>query len=514
MKEKRFFLSSAEFSCAVSALTAGIAAHLFALVSFLHNYDDIASQPGGYGAGVTSGRWFLEVLGLLTEKLGLNYDLPLINGLILLVMLAAAAVLTVDIFRIRSRKTAALIGCLFVTFPTVTSTMYFRFTAAYYGVAIVLSVLSVWLLRRNRWGLLLSAVCTALSLGIYQAYTPVTIALFVMLLLQQALEGETDAKQLVRRGLYDCLALILGVALYFLCMKLSLWCMGEALDDYRGINTMGQIALTDLPGLLWQAYRTFLGLPFADYCGLAARKIVKLTYLLIYAVSLGLIGYLLAVKVKAWSVRIMACLLTLVFPLAVNFIVIMCPGNWIYTLMVYSFVLVPCLPLVLLECLPERSAQRERSQGAWRKAVCGCAALLAVLNAYYTNVNYAAMYYANRQVENYMNSIVIQVRMTEGFDAEKKWAFLGNIDDPLLSSPWEEEGTYQGTGFTEHLINEFSREDWIENYIGYRVPMAEEAAAAALSRTEAVKAMPCWPSEGSIKVIGDTVVIKFQETAE
>lgn len=29
-----------------------------------------------------------------------------------------------------------------------------------------------------------------------------------------------------------------------------------------------------------------------------------------------------------------------------------------------------------------------------------------------------------------------------------------------------------------------------------------------------VKAMLCWPDEGSIKVIGDTVVIKFQNTTD
>ena len=45
------------FGIAVAAaMGVGTVTHLFGLVNILHNYDDIAQQPRGYGTGISSGR--------------------------------------------------------------------------------------------------------------------------------------------------------------------------------------------------------------------------------------------------------------------------------------------------------------------------------------------------------------------------------------------------------------------------------------------------------------------------
>jgi hypothetical protein len=204
-----------EFAAVVSALVYGMLVHLFALTNILNNHDNIASQPGGYGMGVDMGRWFLEVLGRLFDKVGLNYNLPSINGVIYIALLAAAAALLVSALKIRSRISAALIGALFVAFPTVTTTMIYRYTAFFYGVSTLLAVLAVWVLGRFRWSVAVSALLIGISMGIYQAYVPLTIGLMVLQLILLGLEGAMDAKKLVIRGLWDCLALVLGLGLYF-----------------------------------------------------------------------------------------------------------------------------------------------------------------------------------------------------------------------------------------------------------------------------------------------------------
>ena len=53
-----------EFAAAASALVYGFLVHLFALTNLIHNHDNIASQPGGYGMGVALGRWFLPIFFL------------------------------------------------------------------------------------------------------------------------------------------------------------------------------------------------------------------------------------------------------------------------------------------------------------------------------------------------------------------------------------------------------------------------------------------------------------------
>ena len=101
--------------------------------------------------------------------------------------------------------------------------------------------------------------------------------------------------------------------------------------------------------------------------------------------------------------------------------------------------------------------------------------------------------------------------MTDGFTHDKKWVFIGDIQDPLLSSPWEHETRYGGNQHTEKLLNAYSRIDWISNYIGYKLPQAGADEISAFIQNAEVKSMPCWPDQGSIKVIDNAVVIKFQD---
>lgn len=512
MMESKKYRKTPEGTAVIAAFVYGIFTHLFALNNILHNYDNIASQPGGYGGGISLGRWLLEYVGQFVDKLGLNYNLSVINGVLYIGLIAITAGFLVSLLKIRSRKFAALIGMLFVAFPTATATLVYRYTAVFYGVGVLLAVLAVWVLTRFKYGFLLSALLIAASLGLYQAYVPLTIGLFVLLLIQQALEGETDAWKLVYHGLYDCAVLILGLLFYFVGLKISEAYFGATLTEYQGVGSMGNLALQDIPGLVIQAFLGVCSLGLRDYCGVANRAMMRIAYLMLGIASTAMILYILAVKVKKVGVAVITCLLCLVFPVAVNFIVIMCPDGWVYTLMVYAFALIACLPLVLFECMPDLAKeQMKRGRRILAKSIGLLTALLVLYYAYYANVNYTTLYYANRQIENYLNSIVVQVRMTEGFTSETEWVFIGEVDDPLFASPWEEEAIYGGSGYTEYLLNQYSRPNWIQNYIGYTVPMASDETVARLMEMDEVKEMPCMPDAGSIKVIENTVVIKFQD---
>lgn len=499
----------------IAAFLSGVVAHLFVLVMPIHNYDDIISMPGGFGGGLSMGRWFLELIGRIVEKLGLNYNLPTLNGLFFLALLAVSAGVVVSFLEIKNRVSAAMAGMLFVVFPSVAGTLFFRFTAPLYGVGVLLAVLSAWILRRSkRFGLLLSVLFGALSIGIYQAYIPMTISMFVLSLIARGLDGETSVKELIRQGLYDCLAIALGTALYFLCEKCVEAVFDVSLGDYKGLDTIGQISLKELPGLIVLAFDIFIGIPFQDFCGVAIRKIQKLTYLYLGGVTIGMIGYILAVRVRSVLKAAAVAVLCLLFPIAVNFIVVMTRNDGIYTLMVYAFVFVGLATLVFAEKLPQRAGERGKKISAFfTRAVAVGVALLIFGYTYYNNTNYMAIYYGNRQIENYVNGITIQVRMTEGFTPDMEWAFLGEIDDPLLDCEWEEEANYSGSGFTTYLLNQYSRASWFRNYIGYKLPLVSEEQNQALAEKDVVKAMPCWPAEGSIAIVDNTVVVKFQELA-
>lgn len=490
---------------------AGIITHLFGLINTLHNYDDICMQPYGYGTGITSGRWFLTILGNIAELAESTYNLPLVNGILFLILLAVSAGFVVSTLNIRSKVFAVLIGMLFTVFPSVTATFFFRYTVPYYGIAILLSVLAAWVMHKCKYALLLSACFTALSLGIYQAYAPITIGLFVLMLLQYTLSGNHNLFSIIRRGIYYCASLILGLLLYFLILKMLLAASGNYLSSYQNVDKMGQINLSAFPNLLWEAFSALCRLPRVNYCGLATTRLLKLMYFIMGGYSLLLICYLFITTVKKPLTILAAALLCGLFPIAVNFIVIMCPDSIIYTIMVYGFVLVPCFPLVMYECLPSSTDATHIIKKLLYNGIAFVVSVMILFYSYEANISYSALYYGNRQTENYLAALVTQTRMTEGFTYDKKWAFIGDIQDPLLSSPWEYETRYGGNQHTKLLLNSYSRTNWINNYIGYTLPQATNEDISQLIQNEEVRAMPCWPNQGSIKVIEDSVVIKFQE---
>lgn len=496
-----------ECAAAVSALVYGMLVHLFALTNVLHNHDNIASQPGGYGIGVELGRWFLEILGRFFDKAGLNYNLPSVNGILYIGLLALAAAVLVAVLKIRGKVCAVLIGGLFVAFPTVTATMMFRYTSYFYGLSALLAVLAVWVPGKFRGSIPAAAVLVALSMGIYQAYVPLTIALFVLQLIGEGLRGEADAKGLVLHGLSDCLILILGLGIYFVGMKLCNVIFAVDLVDYQGVSTMGSISLSQLPELVVNALKAVFRLPLRDYCGVANRALMRIIYGLLGILSPAMMVWIFVKKIRDVGTCVITGLLLVAFALAVGFVEVMVPDGWIYTLMVYSFSLLACAPLVIQECLPEDD--KKKLTDFCKKAVIFLVALLVFFYGYYANVNYTAAYFAGEQIDNYLSGVVLRATMTEGFTTDKQWAMIGDIQDPLLGGPWNDELSYDGFWFTEHELNEYCREDWIENYLGYELPMADDETVAALAGSEEIKAMPCYPNAGSIQVIGDTVVIKF-----
>ena len=110
-----------------------------------------------------------------------------------------------------------------------------------------------------------------------------------------------------------------------------------------------------------------------------------------------------------------------------------------------------------------------------------------------------------------MSSLVVQVRMTEGFNTSMKWAFIGdNFQDSLLYDNWEAVPRYGGNETTSSLINAYSRLSWIRNYFGYNISFVDEEQLTDLEKNPQVVNMSCFPNEGSIQIVNNVVVIKLE----
>lgn len=492
----------------LAALICGLIVHLFGMVTIFHNYDDVCVQPCGVGSTLTSGRWFLWLL----EHLGLhttwNFNLPWLNSLVSLLLLAMSAATLNSILQIKNKRFAALLSVAFVSFPSITSILFFKYTAPHYCLAIFMGLYAVWITERRRFGFLAAIVLISCTLGTYQAYFPLTVTVYLILLIKHALEQENSFATTVKKGFLYLGTLASGMVIYFIVLSCLLKITSEELVSYQGINNISHYPFMQIPVLLLKAAKDFLLFPLDNYCQLANIPILKLGYCALVFLSVFLIVYL-AVKHKKKPLEIaVICLLCALLPISINLIVIT-TAEWIYTLMVLPFVLVIYLPLILWEI----AEQKDPSSGMLkllRKLLVVITAVMIFFNSYHANVNYVSLYYTNRQIENTMVLIMNQACLQPEYSVDKQWVFVGETNHEAFTQPvWGQYLLYGGNADAVYLLNDYSTNCWIPLYLGHNIQAVGELTTQAVAQLPEVQEMPAWPNYGAVKVVGDYVVVKF-----
>ena len=102
--------------CFFTAIIVGLLAHIYKITGWLPNWDSLVFRYDPQNM-VPLGRWFLPVVCSFSSF----YDLPFLNGIIAIVFYSLGAVYICKILNVRDKITAALIGGIMVSFPTVTS---------------------------------------------------------------------------------------------------------------------------------------------------------------------------------------------------------------------------------------------------------------------------------------------------------------------------------------------------------------------------------------------------------
>lgn len=489
----------------VSAMIMAVIAHGFAFTNVLHNYDNISVFMRGYGTGLSSGRWLLTLLGDWVKNTGGGYNTPFFNGILTMLLLSITACIIIDFFEIDSTILCSLIGAMFLCFPTVTSTMFFMYTAPYYALAILLAVLAAWFADRVHFGMVYGSILCAFSLGIYQAYLPLTASLLILKMLQNTLSKQRKIEKFLKEGVYFFLTLVFGVLIYWILLKVCLITKGISLSDYQGIDQMGKLTIAEIPYLIKRCYYSFVRLVFSDYCGISQTPLIQKSLMILGLISIFTNAYLLSRE--KWNTNIGEnILLLIVFPIAVNSIILMCPESNIYTLMVYGTVVIYFVPIVLLNILKNKKEKLFR----YLRIPAVLMIFLSIIGyTYQANRNYVALYYTTKQTENQLMMLVERARMADGYKDSQKWAFIGfNVEDELVKNPWETMEVYGGNA--RYLVNSYARNKFINAYIGFDVPMVEQERIEELSSLPEIQQMPCYPDDGSIKVVDDILVIKLE----
>lgn len=192
----------------------------------------------------------------------------------------------------------------------------------------------------------------------------------------------------------------------------------------------------------------------------------------------------------------------MIFPIAINLIDIMvanAPGS-VYLLMTYSLCCIFILPVALLDGC-------KRTLVNWGVLLAGCMVTFYYFNL--ANNAYICAELSQSSIESFYTTVITQIKSTDGYESDMKVVFVGNVEDPTLypllnefgglSVPTVVSNVSRANGMKEGLLKYYCG-----FYPAYQEDYGEENASL-------VAAMPCYPNDGSIKIVNDMVIVKFSE---
>ncbi|MDO4966591.1 MAG: glucosyltransferase domain-containing protein [Lachnospiraceae bacterium] len=486
----------------ISALIVGFISHGYGMT---HNYIyHDATILDGLGSTFELGRWALGLSGLLNNLVLANYHLPFLNVAVSILFIALAAMVVVDVLLVRSNFLAVVIGSLMVSYPVVTSSFAYNFTAAYYFLALFLAVCAVKVLKDKKdiKLIIISAILIAFSAGFYQAYISVTATLFVSCMLIDLYGGE-DFMEEIGKGIRYLASLVLGLALYMVLSKVFMLIFKPYQTSYQGMEEFGKLSIAKFPSKLLEAYMHFF---YVKWNGINSSLVMwAFIGLLILLAVITVIKGLLSKEIKAAS-KLLFILLVFIYPIAVNVVYIMSTSDdySVHTLMRYATLFVLILPAVFLE------------KNTSVLAVFGeiILVLISIFYIYVNNTAYLKMNLVQEEMTSYLTVLQSRITSAEYYDDNMPVVFVGQfaIDDMNLTKMTETYPDIQFLGYEYDAIELLNKESWLRYmriHTGYEPELGE--LTDDIRYSDEYAEMPNYPDAGSVKVINGRVVVKFYD---
>ena len=495
--------SAADRIAFVSAFVCGLLIHMPAMLMDVPNHDGLASMHFSQNM-ITSGRWFLAVVCAASSF----YTVPWIIGLIGLFELAITAVLLRRIFEIENGVSVFLISALLVAFPSLASTFAYVFTLDGYMAGLLLSVLAVYLTKKDHF--ILGGIALAFSLGTYQAYLPFAMLLSIYLVWEKMASGEKNA---IRKCLDYVYMGMTGAVLYIVILKVLLKIEGKVLDTYQGIDNLENTGLSQRISALPHLYKDFVSFTFSKgfLTGSACAAMGG-----VLAVCATISAIYLVIKnslyKKAWFYFV-ALLSAVLVPLSANVVLMITPDVKYHLIMRYQWVLFMIVCVVLCDkCVGKLSAAKYQTLLSW----IGSLAAFAVIIAYAVtdNIGYTNLQRMYEKTYAYSLRLLDRIEQTEGYYQGVPVAIMGVIgDDEFPPSEVTADATSELIGLNGNwlIYSADNYEAFFKYYMGATLNFVSEEKEAEIYYSDEYVAMESFPGESSVQMIDGVICVKTED---
>ena len=520
----------------LSAVILGFLVHTYKFTNYFPNHDGLFNFWSTQNM-VASGRWFLAPACALSSC----FDVPWIIGVLSIFFMALTTVYLTEIFEMKNPCLIVLSSALLVSFPAVTETMFFEFTADGYMLAMLLGTIAVYLTKLSggiRWKkCIAAAACICLTCAIYQAYVSYTFVLAVCYFMFELLENRQKTGAYWKWIACQAGVFTAGLALYFSIWQLVMKLSGIAPASYEGINSMGTFSAGTLLTAAKQCVTSFiwfflernpLRYGFSAYSGLG------ILFAAAFVVACGAAFH----AGKLWKHPVEAVLFLLCGlsrPFGCYLCYFISPGVEYYTRMLQAVVIL----YILLGVLCER----------WGKEICKNLVMLLLTGVILNNsvtANVCSAYLNRCHEQSLATAAELSVRIhLEDDGTAENVAFVGSVGgnwtiaeeetmDPsglgtlgplkmvnysllsdrdlivlVLDKYLDFTLEYYRTHDVEPPIYQFSQTAPIPRDFSFRFPVADQKTMEEVTSSEAFAQMGLWPGKNSVKQIGKTIVVRF-----
>ena len=499
------------YKCAVSsAFFVALFSQGMGLFNKFSVHDDVMNY--GTGATYTSGRWMLDLLGKMETAFygDGHYSLSTFNGFLSVILIAFSACIIIRILDIKSRLFCMFISGIMVCFPVITSLFGYMFTAHFYMISLFLGVSGAYFIsEQKRWYLWLTGtILIAASVGIYQAFIPFIVSLVLMSCIKTVLTCY-DVKIVLRKVFCSGIGCLLSLLLYLFINKLYLSYYGAELTSYMGISSVGKTSIQIYLQRAVEAYAEFFkpdnNAIYYMYPGTILH--IYYTVIVISIILCVILTYRLLKKHIINSVLFV--ILILCFPLFINLIFVMTDNISIHSLMLYA----QLLPFVFFASLIENIQLKNRiiNNSLSIVSIIVAAALL-IMYSRVDNKCYIKTAYAQQETISYLTTLVTQIKETDGYTDEMPVAFINEKHLTDASFKPGDYGFYNSITYVPYnmdapaYVNNYRWLLFMRQWIGFSPIVAN---AEPFSEMVDVEQMPSYPDDGSIRIINNTVVVKF-----
>lgn len=495
----------------LSVFLFGLLAHAYAFFNYIPNWDSVISYYSDQNT-IHLGRCFLT----LACGIGSYYDLSWVNGCLSLCYLAVTAVLISELLRIRKKSTLILLSALLVTFPAVTSTFGYLYTADGYMLAMLCMTLAICLTLKHRFGFLPGAFLLMFGFGCYQAYITFAAMLVIVYSLDELIHRDTPLSALALQWLRALACAVFGYALYTVVNRILLSIQHAALADYQGVSVLGGFGgfapLSAAKQCLIDFAYFFIG-PLHRMNLYSVLNLCMLALLLF-----GALARIVRRRLMSSPARLVCVLLFALFiPFVCYAIYFLTPDVSYHMLMQGGLYFVYVMLLVLYDRAVPGAADKASSDRnhthhgiVWQWLCVTVCALIVYNFILIANICYRTQETSASRSMNEIAHLADTIRSDSDLQECGFIAVIGaraGSDVISLNLPPDMTGFSDGYIMTHALHYSLL----LDRYHGLSFTPVDDKTAKTLAENPIVRDMPRYPAEGCVRAVSGTLVIKFSE---